>query len=356
MTCLSLFVRGAGMAYLLLMAACSGEAPNAAPAVATAVPAKVNNVSVATVERQSLTERFTLPGTLEAWEDLTLSAELAGAVRRIKVDEGASLAKGETILRIDPETYEANLNRDQVAYDLALRQQQRLERLFSQQLVSEQEREAAGSAVEAAAADLKRSQVAFDNSFLRSPVAGRLDRLYVDRGEYVPVGTAAARVVQIDRLKVLVDVPEKDISFLKVGEEVALVPAVIEGIDDTAAFPATILHLGYTADPSTRTYRAKLEVDNALGRLRPGMIVRVSFIRRALSDVVVIPLYAVVDRDGEKVVFLDMEGKARLQPIQTGTVVDDLVEVRNGLVGGERLIVKGQHLLSDGAVVTVVER
>jgi membrane fusion protein (multidrug efflux system) len=311
---------------------------------------KVTNVALSTVARQDIQETFTLPGTLEAWEDLTLAAEMAGPVRWIGPKEGDRLKKGEAILRIDPERLEAELARDQIEFELQQKQMERRRTLVERELVSQQEFEDARKTFEQAQARLRLSKVALDKSTLRSPVDGILDRLLVDRGEYVSDGDAAAVVMQVNRLRALVDVPEKEILDLAVGGKALIFTAPVRG-GSGPGLDGEIIHLSYGADPATRTYLAKIAVDNSAGTLRPGMIVQVAFTRRQLTQVIAVPLYALVDRDGVKVVYVEQGGKALLRPVKVGPIVGGLAVIEEGLAPGEHLIVKGQHLVNDGASV-----
>lgn len=337
----------------LALAGC-GNGSDAEEKVQESAAEKVTNVRVQVLARQNLQERFTLPGNLEAWEDLTLAAELDGPVRWIGPKEGARVTAGEAILRIDPETQEANLACARTESQLKERSLRRLETLQAQKLVSTQEVEEARNDFEAARAALQVAQVALDKSTLSAPVAGVLDRLLVDRGEYVTAGSPAAVLVQVDRLKVLVDVPEKDVPFLKVGNRVEVDSSQLEGAGAPSR-TGTLIHLAYKADPATRTFRAKIEVDNGDGLLRPGMIVRAVFLRRDLPDVIAVPLYALVEEGGERVAFVEENGVARRRPVVTGAVVGNLVTIKEGLSAGERLIVQGQQLIGDGSRVSAGE-
>ncbi|ALC16942.1 RND family efflux transporter, MFP subunit [Desulfuromonas soudanensis] len=337
----------------LALAGC-GNGSNAEEKVQEPAAEKVTNVRVQILASQDLQERFTLPGNLEAWEDLTLAAELDGPVRWIGPKEGSRLAAGEAILRIDPETQEANLASARTESQLKERTLRRLEELQAQKLVSTQEVEEARNEYEAAHAALQVAQVALAKSTLSAPVAGVLDRLLVDRGEYVKAGAAAAVLVQVDRLKVLVDVPEKDVSFLKIGDRVEVISSQLEG-EGVPPRTGTLIHLAYRADPATRTYRAKIEVDNGDDRLRPGMIVRAGFLRRDLPNVIAVPLYALVDEGGRRIAFVEDNGVARLRTVVPGAVVGNQVVIREGLKTGERLIVQGQQLIGDGSRVAAGE-
>ena len=347
-----------GYAYLLLFSAlvlsgCSNgsSAETAAQPVAAPVK-KVTHIAVETLAPQNLNDSLSLPGTLEAWEDLTLAAEMAGPIRWIGPKEGARIKKGQAILRIDPERHDAELARDQVEYELQKKRMERRQSLVDRKLVSQQEFEDSQKAFEQSQAQLRLSRLALEKSTLRSPVDGVLNKLMVDRGEYVSSGTAAAVVMQVDRLRVLVDVPEKDVSGMAVGKKARVFTSPVSG-DKGAGVAGKVIHLSLQADPSTRTYQAKIAIDNSSGALRPGMIVQVGLTRQELAKVITVPLYALVDRDGEKVVFVEHEGKAHLRQVKVGPIVGNQAVIDSGLAPGERLIIKGQQLLGDGAAVVV---
>jgi membrane fusion protein (multidrug efflux system) len=260
---------------------------------------------------------------------------------------------GEEILRIDTELLEAQHSRNKVDLELKEKQLERVNSLLSEKLVSEKEFDEANHDVQTARTALKQSSIALRKSTLVSPIDGILDRLYVDRGEYGNPGTPAAVVVKIDKLKVNVDVPEKDVSNVKSGQRVKVLPALVNvsGIGRSGR----IIHVSYLADENTRTYRTRIRIDNSDGFLRPGMIVRVEFVRSVIEDAIVVPLYAVMDREGVKSVFVEEDGTAVKREVHLGPIINGKVVVFGGVQEGERLVVKGQQLLLDGGPVKVVE-
>lgn len=338
---------------LMFTAGCqSSEPESAANAQATTPPAKVVQVSVEPLRPEKMVETFTLPGSLEAWEDLVLAAELGGPVRWIGPEEGDALQVDQEILKIDTDTLQADFDRHKIAFEIKQRKLDRYEMLVEQQLVSRQELDDIKFSLEEVHADLRHSELMLAKGVLRSPVNGVLDDLMVDRGEYVDVGQPLARVVRVDRLKVMVAVPEKDVSYLKVGDTIRIEGAVIDGKEPVTT-DGRIQHIAFSADPATRTYLAKIEIENKDGRLRPGKIVRAHFNRRNLPNALSIPLYALIDRDGRKVVFVEEAGIARMASVTTGAVIGRRIVIEEGLSAGERVIVKGQQLLSDGIQVAV---
>ncbi len=354
---LSILVAGLVASSIWLGGCDSATESHAAAEVTPVVEAKVEkrtNVEIKQVTTADVQERFTLPGTLEAWEEVTLGLELSGPIRWIGPEEGQRVAKGELILRIDPETLEAKLEAGRVEFEVAKRQWKRMETLLEKKLVSQQEFDRAREDYELTKSSLTQAQLALDKSTLVSPIDGILDELLVDRGEFGSVGDPAAVLVQVDRLNVIVNVPEKEIAFLATGDRAEIVLAPVEGLE-AKAVRGTVTHVAYRADERTRTYRAKVAVDNGKGRMRPGMIVRATFERKKHEQVVTVPLYALVDRDGQKELYVEEDGVARRRIVTAGPIVGERVVIVEGVAPGERLIISGQQLVADGTLVRVVE-
>jgi membrane fusion protein (multidrug efflux system) len=289
---------------------------------------------------------------LEAWEDLTIAAEIAGPVRKLNFREGARVNAGQILLEIDPETVQSNLNREQENFNATKRKLVRYQQLSAEGLVSTQELDELQNNLTAAESGLLANRLQLQKCFPKAPISGVVDFLFVDRGEFIDIGKPLLRLVQVDKLKVIADVPEKNVPYLKVGQSVAVEPASLDK-QKVTPLVGKIEHIAYTANPLTRTYRTKIAIDNADGELRPGMIVRTDFVRQQLSAVITAPLYAVLDRDGEKVVFVEENGYAKKLSVSIASSVEQRIVISSGLQTGQKLIVKGQQLLIDGARVQV---
>ena len=337
---------------LSLLSACSSQKEDEKQVVVK--PEKVVPVTVEKVVLEDLTETFTLPANLEAWEDLTLAAEIAGPVQKIHFSEGDRVKAGEILLEIDPETIKSYLYRDEQNVTVIERKVKRYRQLEADGLISPQELDDLENGLTAAKATLQTTRLQLAKSFPRAPVNGIVDRLYIDRGEYVDPGKRLLRLVQINKLKVIVDVPEKDISFLKIGQQVEIIPATINTYS-VDSISGAIDYIAFSANEVTRTYRAKITIDNHSEDLRPGMIVRAKFIRQQLEQVISAPLYAVMDRDGEKIVFLAENGLAKKVTVNIGSSIGPRVVITHGLKVNQDLIIEGQQLLVDGARIDVGE-
>ena len=116
-------------------------------------------------------------------------------------------------------------------------------------------------------------------------------------------------------------------------------------------FEGRLVRLAPAHDATTRTFRVEVEVDNAAGRLRPGMFLEVVFVAETRDEVAIVPRQAVVERQGRKVVFVVRGKKAEQREVVLGLGDDRRVEVREGVEPGERIVTRGVETLSDDTPV-----
>ena len=308
------------------------------------------NVVTETLVPADLTETFTLPARIQARDSIVLSAEISGPIIKTHVSEGMSVSKGQKLLEIDSAQARAQLEREKQNVLVLTRRWERFQRLAQEGLVSRQEMDDVDNALTAARTLLQQAEILYDKSLVKSPINGTVDRRYVDAGEYVDPGKPLLHLVTMEQMEVVADVPEKDVVFLHPGQKVSIVPAVVQG-DDPETMTAIIKHIAFVADDASRTYRTRMVLEHPTSTLRPGMIVRATFVRREHQQVLVAPLFSVLDRRGIKVAYIVEDGHAREVEVVTGSSVGLQLVVNSGLEAGQRLVVRGQQLLIDGAAV-----
>ncbi|QAR32013.1 efflux RND transporter periplasmic adaptor subunit [Geovibrio thiophilus] len=331
----------------LIIAGCGGQNPEQTETRRN--EEKPVDVRTAVLEKRSIPDYFTLPGTVEAWESATVSVDLAGTVIKTYAEEGEKLTKGSSVISLDTSTYKAAADNSRATLALAEKEYARAKLLYESDAVSKQTYDQALAALEQADADLRYSEAQLGKAVLKSPITGWLDRRYIDTGEYVAPGDPVAVIVNTDRMRLIVDVPEKDVRFLKEGTEVELFEAQVN--KDGAEYKGKVLHVAKQAEAATKTYRVKLEITGGKEKLRPGMIIRARFLRREFADVFVIPVFSVVDKQEGKVVFVEKDGRAVQIPVAVSAVVGENAVIENGLNAGDRLIIKGQQFVADGSKV-----
>ncbi len=326
-------------------------ATKSAPVEVIEKPDTTPRVAVQVLEPKEVRDNLYLVGVAEPWQAVTLSAEISGKIEQQAVDDGYPVTKGQEIIRINTTSIQARLDQVQADHKLAVQEFQRVSELRERGISSSQEFDRASTNRDATTAMTKMAEVDLAHSVIKSEFDGVVDRLYNETGEFVSVGKPLARLVQVDKLKVLVGIPERDVPRFKAGDVVqirfdALTDRIING---------TIYRIATTAEQATRTFTTEIEVDNSDGVLKPGMIARVALVRAFYPDAITVPMFTLLSRAEGRFVFVERDGTASLRSVEVGFFQNEEVLITKGLSKGDRLIVMGQRTLNDGDTVVVAE-
>jgi membrane fusion protein (multidrug efflux system) len=305
-------------------------------------------VSITIVEPLSIRDVVFLPGETEAYEDVKVAANAAGRVEWLGVREGQTVERGALLAKIDVSAHKASLEHAKAAYDLACDLCERRRRLYANKIIAKEELDQSETQLKLALTDLEQIKVRYNHGFPKSPITGIINHLYLDVGEYADIGKPIADIVNIDKIKINVRVPELDVRYVKKGQKT---PVKIDAFAERS-FIGTVDFVSFKADPATKTFLVRSVIDNPEHDIRPGMIGRVAFVRRVIGDAIAVPLFAIVDKGGERMVFLEKDGIAESRTISIGVIEGDRVQVTSGLNVGDHLIVKGHTEVEDGMKVT----
>lgn len=314
-------------------------------------PPRLPNVNVLTLKAETVYDTLRLTGGVEPWHDVTLSAEVGGRVIEQPVEEGDTVAAGDLLVRIDTDLLRARMDEIEAQLELAREDSTRLARLQERGAGTPQDASRASTQVRVLEANLRTARINLERSEVRAPVGGVIDSLQQEESEFVDAGFPLARIVQVDRVKVVVGLPERDVPFFRRGGRVEV---RLDALPDRR-FEGVIHTISTTASPGTRTFRTQIEIPNDDGEIRPGMIARVNLVRQEFPDSFLIPINAVLPLDDRHVVYVEEEGAAQLREISVGLLQGAQVQVVSGLRDGERLIVTGQRDVRPGEGVAVRE-
>lgn len=308
------------------------------------------NVIAMALEPRTLKARINLPGVVKPWIALTLVAEVGGVIVEKRAIEGTRVKTGDVIARIDARDYRNALASATAAYDLSLATQKRLNALYADKVATQ-------SQVDDIAAQVRTNKAAMDNAALnlercsiRAPMDGVVNRLHVDPGHYLAAGDPVAQVLQIDRVKVAVGIPESDVDAVRHIEHFLVTIDALGGRE----FTGRAHYLYRTADNLARLYNLDITLENTGGEILPDMFARVEVVKHHVDDGLAVPLYALVDHGGDRGVFVVDGDVARLVSVKTGIQDGWLVEVKEGLSEGTRVVVVGQRIIEDGEPVNLV--
>ncbi len=319
-------------------------------------------VVVAAVEVVDLDERIEATGELVARNQALVAAEVGGQVTEILRDEGSPVAEGEVVLTIDPERRSlevddarARLAEAQASLAEAEREVGRIRALHGRGVASqarldqtETELHLARSRRDGARARLGVAEHAREDASVVAPFDGVVAVRRVSKGEFVQPGTHLFGLVAMDPIDAEFHLPEADASRVRTGQQVAVRVAPYPD----AVFAAVVRFVSPTIDPRSHTLLVRAALDNADGRLRPGLFARVDLGVSQRSGVPMIAEEAVLQRaDGEVVFRLGPDQRVQRLLIETGLHRDGRVEVRSGLEAGDRVVVRGHYSLVNGARV-----
>lgn len=306
-------------------------------------------VSVITIMPTPVKDVLVLPGETEAWQDVRLASETDGIVESIDFKEGDLVREGQLIAQIDVSTLKAALDQAEAAFDLADKLYQRRKLLFESRVIAKEELDRSENERTLALTNLRRAKVMYERGFLHSPINGLVNHLHVDVGEFVDRGNPVADLVNVDKIKINVNVPELDVRYLRVGQQASVTVDAFRGRQLTG----TVDFVAYKADPPTKTFHVRVLIENPKHEIRPGMISRVAFLRRVIPDALVVPLFALVDKGGERIIFVEKDGVAYARTVSVGVIEGDRIQITKGLEVGDHVIVSGQTEVEEGMRVQV---
>ena len=202
--------------------------------------------------------------------------------------------------------------------------------------------------------DRDEPALGFTKAEVKAPIKGTVIRYYVDIGDSVipqePMPQEPVlNIAYMDKVKIVVNVGEKDIAKLRKGEKVrASVDAYPE-----ESFLGQVVKVAPAVDPRSRKLKVELEIENKDHRLKPGMFADVEIIYNEHSNVLVVPRIAVLEKEGRTILFTVEDDRARLREVKTGISDEEKIEIVEGVTEGERVVIEGNYGLTDGAKVEV---
>ncbi len=310
----------------------------------------VRSVIVRELVPKPIDNSIRLPGLVEAIDDIDLASSIAGTVEWVGVSEGDRVRAGQAIFRIDQRSRQAQLDDAKAAYELAKRNLTRQENLKNSGLVSPEAIDQTQTALRRAEAALKLAETQLSLGIVQSPVDGFVDRIDLDEGEYTHDGTVLAHIVNIETVKVVIGVAERDV------DAVARQKTAWISIDALQKqFEAEITHVAYAANLKTNTFETTLHIANPELEIRPGMIAHAHIVKEKFPDALTVPLFSLVNTANGPIVYVENGGHAVSVPVQLGPICNSEIVIMEGLKPGQRVIVRGQRDVADGQPVRVAE-
>ncbi|NNK96830.1 MAG: efflux RND transporter periplasmic adaptor subunit, partial [Desulfobacterales bacterium] len=205
--------------------------------------------------------------------------------------------------------------------------------------------------MQTAKADLDNAELMFARCTITAPMDGVVRRLDAKIGLYLSVGDPIGSLLQIDKVKAVIGIPESDVTAVRLLDSVEL---TIQALEDKKVTGRRYF-ISSSPETAARLYRLELEIDNPGHRILPGMFVRANIVKQQKDNAVAIPFYSVISRSDQQFVFVEKDGTVEKRYVQTGIMEQWMVEITKGLKAGERIVVEGHRDVEDGRKVKVVK-
>ena len=362
-------------------------------------PAK--SIKTEAVRQESVRRSLDVVGTLAAEDQVTVSSEVDGVVRRVLADLGDRVAAGQPLVELDREKLQYNLDQQRAAHarsltkyggsapedlprvedtpdvrraaaELAQAQQgfERASELHKRQLISQQMLDDANTTlrlkraaydaaqqeaknlradIDASGASMKLAERQLRDASIRAPFAGYVQQRMVSLGELVKAQMPVMTVVRVDPLKLLSEIPERMAPWIKVGQPLVL---SVDAFPDKP-FTATVSRISPAVNTQTRTFAFEALAPNADALLKPGTFARVRLETSLVEQVMTIPYAAMQYRYGVYRAFAVDGEQLEARELKTGDRVGDRMEILGGLSTTDRVAVTDVDTLADGMKIAV---
>ncbi|MBW2288578.1 MAG: efflux RND transporter periplasmic adaptor subunit [Deltaproteobacteria bacterium] len=308
------------------------------------------SVTTAPVERGSIAQHVSAPGSLMARRESRIGTEVRGRIQTIFVQDGDRVEAGAELFQIDPAPYQVNLRQAEAGLDLARAERKqieadlaRLSQLHSRDIVAADELARMKTQVAVAKARERQAKESvalarhnLEQTLVVAPYGGSIAARLVDEGTTALVQPQTTVVVlqETTQLEAEANIPESQLAIVRVGDSARI---HVQGLGQ--AIETTVATVGDTIDPTTRTYHVRLLIDNADHRLKAGVFAHIEITPEAKTGILLVPREAVRSEDGQTRVLVVRDGRAVPVRVELGLVDESRVEVVSGLTVDDAVIV-----------------
>lgn len=306
-------------------------------------------VIVTPVSSREVEKSLDLVGTIIANNDVAVVSEAPGRVTAVYASVGDYKPAGSVLFQLDDELKQASYKTAEVNYEKSKKDFERYEALHNDKSVTDAQYESARIAYLTAEAQYITARRMYNDTKIKAPISGIVTARLVDKGNYVNDKNVVANIVDISKLKVKLNVAEKDAFKLKPGDNVEVTTDVYPGV----VFNGKIESISAKGDES-HTYPIEISLPNSkLNPLKAGMFGRVNFSSINKSNALVIPREALIGSIKDARVFTVENNTAVLKKVTIGNTFDNTIEVIGGLNSGEKVVVNGQNNIKDSDKVVI---
>lgn len=318
---------------------------------------KIPLITTIELNEQNFIHYLELQGSVTTKNLLVIYPQFSGILTNVYVKEGQRVQKGQVLAKIDDGGLSQQLAQLKIQADLSKTTYERQQRLWDQKIGSEMQYLQAKSNYEAQQQAIAQLEQQVAKTVVTAPFSGTIDDVITEQGSVVQPGqTPLMRIVNLDNMYIVTDVPEKYIANIKKNKKVLVdFPILGKQVD------SKIRQVGDFIDPANRTFKVEVSVPNSDKSIKPNLTAKLRINDYTNDKALLIPQSVISENAlGEQYVYvIDKENEkqetvAKKVTISTGLTQGDVIEVVEGLEDGMELIKEGARSVNDGQKVRII--
>lgn len=309
------------------------------------------NAVTFTLSPTTITDRINLPGYIEPWTRLKLMAKLNGSITEVLVNEGDQVKKGDILARIEDDDFRIAVERAEATYNLTKAEYSRDKSIYDKGVIPTATLDTNRTNMQKAKADYENAKLLFSRTVITSPMDGIIRRMDAKVGLQLSVGDPIAEILEIDRMKGVIGIPESDVTAVRKLENVDL---TVQALGDRI-ITGKKHFLSPSPETAARLYNLELEINNSGGEVLAGMFVRADVVKKRVEDTLTVPFYSVISRNDEQYVYVAEEGVAKKRKVSLGIMEKWMVQVTAGLKAGDKLLIEGHRDVEDKQKIKIIK-
>ena len=356
--------------FLLLLFACS-ERSREREYNQQIKPAKALLVGHTIVKNGDVAKYLELTGTIEGITQAAIIPPATGTLISLYVQEGSAVQKDQPLAQLQNHNIEATAQRASLDYQKARSEFARIESLYEKGAIAEREYRESRSALDIAQIGNREAQKTKAQNTIKSPIKGTVTTISAREGEVVG-STALLTVVDLNKLRLTAMVPEKELSYIKLGQAATIISAY----DEKMTSKGSIQYISPVVESASGSIKIFIDLEESQNSLRAGQFVRARIKVDEHKDTPTIPKEALLYRDGQAIVYTYTEAPekqskkdkshtgndtaeaddtpkfvAKAIDIQVGYSDEKRIEILEGITLGEPVITIGNTSLKEGSLV-----
>ncbi|MGK0448431.1 MAG: RND family efflux transporter MFP subunit [Polaribacter sp.] len=321
---------------------------------------KLPLITAFTAKSTIFTHYLEIQGNVKTKQNILVYPEMPGILRKIFVQEGQRVTKGQLLATIDDGGLSNQVAQVEATTQLAKTTFERQKRLWEQKIGSEIQFLQTKTNYEAQTNALKQLKSQQEKASVRAPFSGVVDNIIKEPGTVIAPGQGSEifRIVNLNNMYVEAEVPEKYIASITKNKEVKVEFSVLG-----KSVNSKVRQVGSFINPNNRSFKIEVPVENQSGNIKPNLTAKLQINDYTDAEAILIPQSIISENaKGEQYIYvlkdkkLNNEAVAERLIIETGKTQGDMIEVTKNLAADTEIIMEGARSVTNGQVVKVINK